>query len=198
SSQAKLGVKGIRFTLQYPCQQMSLQENFERWLAPKNQKLLHKLRNTKDEDGDIITYENYNGWSDGVWMQILGPISGGTIHAKLKEFKETIPMEIDQQNGPRGEQVDLSNPRALLNFMNMQMIDVTKLFGSCRILPEDKRNIELSGREEAIAQAADKFKMFANPVGKSKVELKIPVASGLSGLGKTRLMEEFERILDLA
>ncbi|EPZ30742.1 hypothetical protein O9G_006129, partial [Rozella allomycis CSF55] len=174
------------------------QQDFEAFLEGSNPELLEELASMKKKNGSPVPFEDYHGWSDGVWMQILGPISGGTIHAKLKEFKETIPMEIDQQNGPRGEQVDLSNPRALLNFMNMQMIDVTKLFGSCRILPEDKRNIELSGREEAIAQAAGKFKVFADPLGTAKETRKLPVASGLSGLGKTRLMEEWERIFDQA
>ncbi|EPZ33719.1 hypothetical protein O9G_002357, partial [Rozella allomycis CSF55] len=114
------------------------------------------------------------------------------------ELHPTIPMEIDQQNGPRGEQVDLSNPRALLNFMNMQMIDVSKLFASCRLLSEEKRKIAFSGREAAINQAAEKFKVFADPFGKDKETRKLPVASGLSGLGKTRLMDEWERIFDEA
>ncbi|RKP18705.1 hypothetical protein ROZALSC1DRAFT_22966, partial [Rozella allomycis CSF55] len=114
------------------------------------------------------------------------------------ELHPAIPMEIDQPNRPRGEQVDLSNPRALLNFMNMQMIDVSKLFASCRLLSEEKRKIAFSGREAAINQAAEKFKVFADPFGKDKETRKLPVASGLSGLGKTRLMEEWERIFDKA
>ncbi|EPZ34850.1 hypothetical protein O9G_001981 [Rozella allomycis CSF55] len=100
----------------------------------------------------------------------------------------------DQINVPRGERVDIFDPLALLNFMNMQMIDETKLF----VLFGETRKIEMSGREAAIAQAAEKFKVFANPVGKSREDRAIPVVSGLSGIGKTRLMEEFETIFDMA
>ncbi|RKP17013.1 hypothetical protein ROZALSC1DRAFT_31147 [Rozella allomycis CSF55] len=100
----------------------------------------------------------------------------------------------DQINVPRGERVDIFDPLAFLNFMNMQMIDETKLF----VLFGETRKIEMSGREAAIAQAADRFKVFANPVGKSREDRAIPVVSGLSGIGKTRLMEEFETIFDMA
>ena len=84
-------------------------------------------------------------------------------------------MEVDQSNCPRGEKIDLSVPQEVMNFMNKQMDDKSKLFASCRILSEKQRNIKMSGRGAAIAQTAEKFRVFVDPKGKPKVVLKLPV-----------------------
>jgi hypothetical protein len=85
-----------------------------------------------------------------------------------------------------------------VEFISKQMLDSNKYLSLPHILSVQKRAVKFSGRESAISQAATKFNIFKDPFGTSKEDRKIPVASGLSGLGKTRLLEEWEDIFNLA
>jgi hypothetical protein len=50
-----------------------------------------------------------------------------------------------------------------------------------------------------LESAAEAFKVLSKPIGTTdRAQPKIPVCSGLSGLGKTRMLEEWERVFDLA
>ncbi len=64
------------------------QQDFEAFLGASNPKLLEKIKTLKDEDGSAVPFEDYHEWSEVVWMKVLGDISGGTIHSKLRKFKQ--------------------------------------------------------------------------------------------------------------
>ncbi|KAI3659722.1 hypothetical protein MP638_005196 [Amoeboaphelidium occidentale] len=88
---------------------------------------------------------------------------------------------------------------ALLEFLEKQMKDPKKFNCAPRTLTENDLKFKLCGRERAIARAA---KVYSNFNNRSWTILNrcraIPVCSGLSGTGKTRMLEEWERIFDKA
>ncbi|KAL3659398.1 hypothetical protein V7S43_015669 [Phytophthora oleae] len=66
------------------------------------------------------------------------------------------------------------------------------------ILDADSLQFQLVGREEAMETAADCFKRIikaSRSSGSDRTNRPIPVCSGISGLGKTRMLEEGGRIL---
>ena len=79
------------------------------------------------------------------------------------------------------------------------MDDTTKFNFVPRILNNEELKFTLSGRDTALQLAAQCFKEITRPPTEtSKIDRKVPVCSGLSGLGKTRMLEEWERIFELA
>ena len=79
------------------------------------------------------------------------------------------------------------------------MRDPSKFNCVPHVLSETKRSFALSGRDKALNSAADAFKAISEPIeAPDRIERKIPVCSGISGLGKTRMLEEWDKIFDLA
>ena len=67
------------------------------------------------------------------------------------------------------------------------------------VLSETSRSFVLSGRDKALNSAAKAFKAISEPIEAFDHTMRrIPVCLGISGLGKTRMLEEWERVFDLA
>jgi hypothetical protein len=87
----------------------------------------------------------------------------------------------------------------ILAFLVSQMHDASKFHCAPHVLAETSRSFALNGRDDALMSAANAFKVLSKPVGTTdRTQRNIPVCSGLSGLGKTRMLEEWKRIFDLA
>ncbi|KAH9145158.1 hypothetical protein AeRB84_010926 [Aphanomyces euteiches] len=90
-------------------------------------------------------------------------------------------------------------PAGLLEFLRLQMKNPKDFKHFRPLLPESNRAFKLSGREKALNQAAHCMKRISLPISETtKADRKIPVCAGLSGLGKSRMLEEWEQIFDLA
>ena len=95
--------------------------------------------------------------------------------------------------------IDMNSIQDILDFLTSHMRDPSKFNCEPHVLSETKRSFALSGRDDALNSAAKAFKNLVKDFEASdRIERKIPVCSGLSGLGKTRMLEEWERIFDLA
>eukprot|EP00732_Lithocolla_globosa_P002410 Lithocolla_globosa_v1_NODE_1565_length_2482_cov_16.247631.p1 type:complete len:765 gc:universal NODE_1565_length_2482_cov_16.247631:2415-121(-) len=98
---------------------------------------------------------------------------------------------------PQGPEIDLQVP-ALLQWLRTRMKQ-QKFVSRPHILQENSRNISLQGRKDAVNTAVNALvKLSAGHGTSDRTELRIPVCSGMSGLGKTRLLEEGPNLLQLA
>ena len=87
----------------------------------------------------------------------------------------------------------------ILTFLESQMNDSSKFNAVPHLLLESNLAFRLSGREAALSSAATCMKNMSDDANlKSKDKRRIPVCSGISGLGKTRMLEEWEYIFNLA
>jgi hypothetical protein len=88
---------------------------------------------------------------------------------------------------------------ALLEFLEKEMKDPTRFNCAPRTLTEKDLMFKLCGREKAILGDAKLYSDFNNRhLTISHSNLYIPVCSGMAGTGKTRMLEEWERIFDKA
>lgn len=88
---------------------------------------------------------------------------------------------------------------ALLEFLEKEMKDPTRFNCAPRTLTEKDLMFKLCGREIAIVEAAELYSDINNRRWTiSHSNRAIPVCSGMSGTGKTRMLEEWERIFDKA
>jgi hypothetical protein len=95
--------------------------------------------------------------------------------------------------------VDMDSVNAIHDFLVSQMHDRNKFHCVPHVLGKTSRSFALSGRDDALESAAEAFKVLSKPVGTTdRAHRKIPACSGLSGLGKTQMLEEWERVFDLA
>ena len=162
--------------------------------TPTKETLLAELRRKKLNDlaseleEDTITFEDM---IFAIYKHLHPPASISADDA----------MDVDQQlpsPEPKGERIGLNAP-SLLEFLERQMVDPTKFHCVPRVLTEDHMMFPLSGRDAALQQAAECMKVIGKPISQTtRIHRKIPVCSGLSGLGKTRMLEEWKRIFDLA
>ncbi|KAG3115521.1 hypothetical protein PI126_g24686, partial [Phytophthora idaei] len=99
---------------------------------------------------------------------------------------------------PMGPGVDPSSCDDLLAFLESEMTNEEATVSSPHILEAESLQFRLVGREKAIATAA---KCFSNIIAVSgtaasdRTKQAMPVCSGISGLGKTRMLEEGGTIL---
>jgi hypothetical protein len=99
---------------------------------------------------------------------------------------------------PKGPRVEM-NEEAVLAFLENEMRDPKKFNSLQHIIKSGGRRFRLIGREEAIKEAATCMQVFSRPSSVTDKEVRrIPVCSGLSGLGKTRMLEEWNAIFDKA
>ena len=138
------------------------------------------------------------------WEKIAGVPNGIHIYNHLHPPAPIPPdnaMDIDQQlpsPEPKGERISLDAP-SLLEFLERQMVDPTRFHCKPHVLRREALAISLCGRDDALNQAAYCMRNMSLPLEEiDKALLKVPVCSGLSGLGKTRMLEEWERVFDLA
>ena len=79
------------------------------------------------------------------------------------------------------------------------MHDPSKFNCVPHVLSEPSRSFALCGRDDALNSAANAFQAISEPIEAFDHTMRrIPVCFGISGLGKTRMLEEWERIFDLA
>ncbi|KAF4032782.1 hypothetical protein GN244_ATG15289 [Phytophthora infestans] len=97
-----------------------------------------------------------------------------------------------------GPNVNLSSCEDLLAFLENDMINKEAIVSRPHILESDSLQFQLVGKEEALSTAA---KCFSNIIARSgtagtdHTKQVVPVCSGISGLGKTRMLEEGGTIL---
>ncbi|KAF0687680.1 hypothetical protein As57867_020525, partial [Aphanomyces stellatus] len=104
----------------------------------------------------------------------------------------------DQTAEPTGPLIDLTST-GILEFLETQMNDSAKFHTVPHLLSPSNLEFQLSGRDMALKVAADCMNKIAKPVSQTtKADRKIPVCAGLPGLGKSRMLEEWENIFDLA
>jgi hypothetical protein len=107
---------------------------------------------------------------------------------------ENVALE---QVNPCGLCIDLKSDVAILQYVQSFMSDINTLNSIPHIVGDFGRSFKLSGRDEALVDAAKCFQNMTKSFA-SREDRRIPVCSGLSGLGKTRLLEEWEAIFDIA
>ncbi|KAF4146719.1 hypothetical protein GN958_ATG04098 [Phytophthora infestans] len=99
---------------------------------------------------------------------------------------------------PMGPNVNLSSCEDLFAFLENDMINKEAIVSRPHILGADSLQFQLVGREKALMKTA---KCFLNIIARSgtastdRTEQVVPVCSGISGLGKTRMLEEGGTIL---
>ncbi|KAI3634839.1 hypothetical protein MIR68_007220 [Amoeboaphelidium protococcarum] len=108
-------------------------------------------------------------------------------------FAWLITMNVDKQlplPEPKGERIAM-DCSSLLEFLERQMSDQTKFNSVPHVLSKDDMMFPLSGRDDALKQAAECMRTISQPItATTRTDRRIPVCAGLSGLGKTRMLEE--------
>ena len=105
----------------------------------------------------------------------------------------SVPVDV-----PTGPEVDLRSCEHLLAFLESDMTNKAAIVSSPHILAQESLQFRLVGREAAMATASKCFKnivAFAGSTASDRTRVAIPVCSGISGLGKTRMLEEGGTIL---
>jgi hypothetical protein len=100
---------------------------------------------------------------------------------------------------PKGPDVNVFSPDDLLAFLESEMTNKVAIISSPHILEADSLQFRLVGRAEAIATAARCFSNIVAVRGTTasdRTRQVMPVCSGISGLGKTRILEESGRIFE--
>ncbi|KAL3659396.1 hypothetical protein V7S43_015667 [Phytophthora oleae] len=109
--------------------------------------------------------------------------------------RDTVSIPVVLSKGPY---VDTTSCDDLLAFLEKDMVNKEKIVSRPHILYESRLQFRLVGREDAIKTAANCFSNIIEASGKPESDRTmqtIPVCSGISGLGKTRMLEEGGRIL---
>ncbi|KAG3124954.1 hypothetical protein PI126_g22997, partial [Phytophthora idaei] len=142
----------------------------------------------------------------------IGDVFGGapvkkTIHVLVVVPKDAgvgVGQDVERDSMsvpaavPMGPDVDPSSCDDLLAFLESEMTNEEATVSSPHILEAESLQFRLVGREKAIATAA---KCFSNIIAVSgttasdRTKQAMPVCSGISGLGKTRMLEEGGTIL---
>ncbi|KAF4032779.1 hypothetical protein GN244_ATG15286 [Phytophthora infestans] len=97
-----------------------------------------------------------------------------------------------------GPNVNLSSCEDLLAFLENDMINKEAIVSRPHILGADKLQFRLVGREETLTTAAECFSNIiarSGTAGTDRTKQVVSVCSGISGLGKTRMLEEGGTIL---
>ena len=99
---------------------------------------------------------------------------------------------------PRGPKLDCSSSDAILRFLESEMLNTSKTNCRPHILVDQSLDFRMVGREDAIRVAQDCFKSIIDAWLQKRTDrtkYPIPVCSGISGLGKTRMLEEGSSLL---
>ncbi|KAH9098871.1 hypothetical protein LEN26_016554, partial [Aphanomyces euteiches] len=87
----------------------------------------------------------------------------------------------------------VKNCKALVSFLESEMIQNDAILSSPHVLPQESLQFRLTGREEAIQSATKCYMTIieaSTTTAIDRTKRTIPVCSGMSGLGKTRMLEE--------
>ncbi|KAH9154108.1 hypothetical protein AeRB84_003755 [Aphanomyces euteiches] len=85
------------------------------------------------------------------------------------------------------------NCKALVSFMESEMTRKDTIISSPHLLTEESLQFRLTGREDAIETAMECYTKIiesSKTTATDRTKRTIPVCSGISGLGKTRMLEE--------
>jgi hypothetical protein len=93
------------------------------------------------------------------------------------------------------QSVNFNSVDEVLKFIEEEMVDKMLLNSRARVLENESMQLELVGREETIQSAIECFHFIMQGSASDRTRRPIPVCSGLSGLGKTRMLEEGDHIL---
>lgn len=100
------------------------------------------------------------------------------------------PPSPEQPTGP----VLQLDANTLLKYLRTLMKDPKKFISEPHVLTPPSLAVSLSCRDQAIQTANGAFKKLVQAQegrpGSDRTKLKIPVCAGMSGLGKTRMLEE--------
>ncbi|KAI3645137.1 hypothetical protein MP228_011301 [Amoeboaphelidium protococcarum] len=172
-------------------------------LALLKLKQLINIANYLEEN--ILTFEEVMAFSKAEQQAFCGnPIIGTVMYNHLHppaQMSVNGAMNVDKQlpsPEPKGQRIAM-DCSSLLEFLERQMSDSTKFNSIPHVLSKDHMMFPLSGRDDALKHAAECLRVISQPItSTSRTDRRIPVCAGLSGLGKTRMLEEWEQIFDLA
>ncbi|EEY53066.1 Crinkler (CRN) family protein [Phytophthora infestans T30-4] len=126
-----------------------------------------------------------------IHVLVVAPVGAGV--GVGQDVSMDVPAAV-----PMGPTVNLSSCEDLLAFLENDMINKEAIVSRPHILESDSLQFQLVGREKALMKTA---KCFLNIIARSgtastdRTEQVVPVCSGISGLGKTRMLEEGGTIL---
>ncbi|KAI9346281.1 hypothetical protein BDR26DRAFT_916685 [Obelidium mucronatum] len=123
------------------------------------------------------------------------------LQIQLENEKKTSPRgskSSSEASKPKGPTIEMS-PTAILDFLEASATNSSKFHVRPHLLSPSNLSFKLAGREAALKKAAECMQVLSKPASEtSRASRKIPVCSGLSGLGKSRMLEEWKQIFDLA
>ncbi|KAF4028105.1 hypothetical protein GN244_ATG20237 [Phytophthora infestans] len=128
---------------------------------------------------------------DVVHVLVVVPVGAGV--GVGQDVSMDVPAAV-----PMGPNVNLSSCEDLLAFLENDMINKEAIVSRPHILGADKLQFRLVGREKALMKAAKCFRNIiarSGTAGTDRTKQVVPVCSGISGLGKTRMLEEGGTIL---
>ena len=173
--------------------------NFLNKLKPIPQTLIDELN-----DDYEFTVAIWIACTEAQWERIAGIPNGIFIYNHLHPPASIDAMDVDDDQQlpspePKGERIDL-DASSLLGFLERQMINPNRFHCVPHVIRSECLAIQLCGRDDALNKAAVCMEAISKPITSvsDRINRKIPVCSGLSGLGKTRMLEEWEHIFDLA
>jgi len=113
----------------------------------------------------------------------------------LVAIQENAIEPAEQTAEPKGPLIDLTST-GILEFLETQMNDSAKFHAVPHLLSPSNLEYQLSGRDTALKLAAECMCEISKPISQTtKADRNIPVCAGL---GKSRMLEEWQKIFDLA
>jgi hypothetical protein len=191
----------------------SLEDWIRDWAGNENERTQRWYTELNKNDIDNIhaleRVARSSAWND--FLMLISPV----LRANIEEWKRDIfdkkyrkgkcciyflfliCVHIDMLRNvkmiPCGAELDFRSIDTVLRYIESGMRDSSKINLVPHILSEDKMGFSLVGREDAVSTAMMYFQGIID-VNKKKVrdrtEYIIPVCSGISGLGKTRMLDE--------
>lgn len=120
----------------------------------------------------------------------------GQVHTEDQNGHVHVLVEL-VQHPPRlaGPDVNVTSADDLLAFLEREMKDCDAISSSARLLGDESLRFSLTGRKEAVEAASSRYRNIINSAeNHTSGAIEIPVCSGISGMGKTRMLEESRTI----
>ena len=160
--------------------------------------------------------DEYAAGSSGVRIKLMAWIAHYDLKERFKQPESSKRMKIHTGTDPMtpeivaqpkrlspikkpiGDTLDLSSGPVLLIWLRSHMNDTTKLVPQPYLLnPANELKYSLQDRNEAMKEGRELlstiFQSSANKVT-SRANFPIPVCSAMSGIGKSRLLDEFVKL----
>ncbi|KAE8907100.1 hypothetical protein PF005_g8071 [Phytophthora fragariae] len=127
--------------------------------------------------------------------ELFGP--GISLGENVVHVLVVVPTSVSVDE-PLGSEVDLDSCDDLLAFLESDMADKEAIISRPHNWTDESLDFRLVGREQAIDTASECFNNIiknAKNAALDRTQVAMPVCSGISGLGKTRMLEEGGKIL---